>query len=145
MTFRHLDSPCSTPVTQLGPAALDDLLERGDLETWAPIARAIRAEPWGHVADTVLRLCDAHSMYGTSSLWRHWITRLRQPSDQSVGVWLASLRTRAGLSQQQVADRMGISQSDVSKLERRTDMKLSTVRSYVEAIGDHLELTTSSR
>jgi hypothetical protein len=35
---------------------------------------------------------------------------------------------------------MGVSQSDVSKLERRDDLLLSTLQRYVEAIGGRLEL-----
>jgi len=80
MEFRHLDYPEGTPVEELGPAALDDLLERGDLADWAPLARAVRNDPWGEVANTVLRICDAHPMYGTSTLWRAWIERLRANS-----------------------------------------------------------------
>ncbi len=33
-----------------------------------------------------------------------------------------------------------INQSAVSKLERRTDMYLSTLRSYIEAMGGELEI-----
>lgn len=35
---------------------------------------------------------------------------------------------------------MGISQSDVSKLEHRSDVRLSTLRSYVAATGGRLTL-----
>lgn len=140
MRFRHLEYPPSTPVERLGTAAIDDILERGDLEAWAPIARAVRADPWGGIAGTVLRLCEAHPMYGTSALWREWIESLRRRHEGTLGSWLAELRARARCTQQQIADRMGISQSDVSKLERRSDAKLSTIRSYAEAIAGTVEL-----
>jgi hypothetical protein len=32
MIHRHLDHPKGTPPAQRGPAAIDDLLDRGDLE-----------------------------------------------------------------------------------------------------------------
>ncbi len=141
MSFRHLDYPIGAPVDELGAAALDDLLERGDLEAWAPLARAVREDPSGELADTVLRLCNAHPMYGTSSLWTAWIARLRDRPDPGAGsATLAELRARAGLTQEQVAARMGIAQSDVSKLERRGDLKFSTLRAYAEALGAALEV-----
>lgn len=139
MWFRHLDYPPDTAVTELGPAAVDALLERGDLESWTPLLRAIARDPWGATADTVLRLCDAHPMYGTSALWRTWIERRRQ-SGGPAGATLAETRARAGLTQTQVAERMGVSQSDVSKLERRADVLLSTLRAYARAVGARLHV-----
>lgn len=139
MWFRHLDYAPDTPVTELGPAALDALLERGDLEAWAPLLRAVAEDPWGPVADAVLRLCDAHPMYGTSLLWRTWIERRRDPSAFATTT-LAEARSRAGLTQARVAERLGISQSDVSKLERRSDVRLSTLRAYARAIGGQLRV-----
>jgi transcriptional regulator with XRE-family HTH domain len=137
--LRHLDYAPGTPVADLGPAAIDALLERGDLETWRPLLRAIADDPWGATADTVLRLSDAHPMYGTSALWRAWIDRLRGPSGGE-RTTLVEARARAGLTQAQVAERLGIGQSDVSKLERRGDVRLSTLRAYVRAIGARLHV-----
>jgi hypothetical protein len=77
MVHRHLDYPPGTPVEELGPAAIDDLLDRGDLRDWAPLFRAVAAEPWGRVAEMILHLCEAHPMYGTSRLWPAYIAHRR--------------------------------------------------------------------
>ncbi|HUF76669.1 MAG TPA: helix-turn-helix transcriptional regulator [Longimicrobiales bacterium] len=140
MRFRHLDYGADTPVVDLGPAAIDALLERGDLHDWAPVLRAIARAPWGRTAETVLRLCDAHPMYGTSDLWRAWIEGLRK-EEEAEGESLAQARARAGLTQAEVGRRMGISQSDVSKLERRGDARVSTLRAYAQALGGQLRLS----
>lgn len=139
MDFRHLDYASGTPVAELGPAALDALLDRGDLEAWTPLSRAIAEDPWGATADTVLRLCEAHPMYGTSSLWRTWIERRRGRAGPSA-TGLAEIRRMIGLTQAEVGERLGISQSDVSKLERRSDMLLSTLRAYARAVGVRLRV-----
>lgn len=141
MRHRHLDYPEGTAVAALGPAAIDDLLDRGDLGDWAPLAAAIKSDPEGTLADTVLTLCDAHPMYGTSTLWRTWIQRLRaaRPTPRD----LRGLRVAAGLTQHDVANRMGTRQSDVSKLERRADVRLSTMRAYVAALGGRLRLVVA--
>lgn len=139
MWFRHLDYAPGTAVTDLGQAALDAVLERGDLEAWTPLLETIARDPWGAAAVSVLHLCDAHPMYGTSSLWRTWIERRRREWAE-MGETLAEARARAGLTQSQVAERLGISQSDVSKLERRADIRISTLRAYARAIGARLQL-----
>lgn len=143
MIHRHLSYPAGTSPDQLPSAALVDLLDRGDLEAWRPIAAAIRADPMGLLAERVLQLLDAYPMYGTTVLWRAWIERCRVREEAapqaSQPVELATLRRRAGLTQKAAAARMGISQSDLSKLERRKDARLSTLRAYAKALGGRIE------
>jgi len=50
------------------------------------------------------------------------------------------LRRARQLSQQQLAEILDIKQGSVSKLERRTDLYISTLRRYIEAMGGELEL-----
>jgi hypothetical protein len=140
--FRHLDYTADTPVTALGDAALDDLLDRGDLHDWRPLARAIAADPFGDLAERVLWLCDANPRYGTSPLWRAWIARQRAMAAAAPmpELPLAELRRRRGVSQATLAARIGMSQSDLSKAERRADWKLSTLRSIVEGLGLRVKL-----
>jgi DNA-binding XRE family transcriptional regulator len=139
--FRHLDYAPSAAIRDLGPAAVDDLLERGDLEAWQPLVREIAGDPWGATAELVLRLGDAHPMYGTSALWRAWIERRREGGSAAEKSTLAAARRRAGLTQSEVARRLDISQADVSKLERRGDMRLSTLQAYARALGATLRVT----
>lgn len=54
---------------------------------------------------------------------------------------LRALREIAGKAQADIAAALKIKQPSVSKIERQADMYLSTLRSYVEAIGGELELT----
>jgi DNA-binding transcriptional regulator YiaG len=55
-------------------------------------------------------------------------------------VSLAKLRKARGLAQSVVAEAMGMQQSEVSRLERRTDLLLSTMRKFVESTGGELVL-----
>lgn len=50
-----------------------------------------------------------------------------------------SVKSR-NVTQVQLADTLGISQGNVSRLETRSDVYLSTLRSCVEALGGHLEI-----
>ncbi|MET3794357.1 XRE family transcriptional regulator [Aquamicrobium terrae] len=54
---------------------------------------------------------------------------------------LRELRQIAGKAQADIASALNIKQPSVSQIERQTDMYLSTLRSYVEAVGGRLELT----
>jgi len=54
---------------------------------------------------------------------------------------LAELREARDLTQVQLAERLGIDQGAVSKIERRADMYLSTLRNVIQAMGGQLELT----
>ncbi|MBV9432643.1 MAG: XRE family transcriptional regulator [Hyphomicrobiales bacterium] len=53
---------------------------------------------------------------------------------------LRELRRISEMSQAQIAETLKISQPAVSKMEKQTDMYLSTLRSYVEAMGGELDV-----
>jgi transcriptional regulator with XRE-family HTH domain len=54
---------------------------------------------------------------------------------------LRELRRATGKAQADIAAALKIKQPSVSKIEKQADMYISTLRSYVEAIGGELELT----
>lgn len=53
---------------------------------------------------------------------------------------LRGLRHASAQTQQDVAGRLGVGQDTVSRIERRNDMLISTLRRYVQSIGGELEL-----
>jgi len=53
---------------------------------------------------------------------------------------LAELRDNLELTQEEVASRLQTSQSNVSRMERRRDMLVSTLREVIEAFGGELHL-----
>ena len=53
---------------------------------------------------------------------------------------LRELRRAAGLTQVNLSETLDIPQSNISRLESNSDMLLSTLRSYVEAVGGKLNL-----
>ncbi|MEK6789042.1 MAG: XRE family transcriptional regulator [Pseudomonadota bacterium] len=53
---------------------------------------------------------------------------------------LNELRQARGLSQKMLAELLHVQQPSIAKLERRTDMYLSTLRSHIEAMGGQLEV-----
>ena len=63
-----------------------------------------------------------------------------QQADTLYAERLADLRHALGCTQTDVAQRMGISQPAVAAIETPTDVRLSTLARYLDAIGGHGEL-----
>jgi len=53
---------------------------------------------------------------------------------------LQKLRAARDLTQESLANVLEVQQSEVSKIERRADMYVSTLASYVKAMGGNLEI-----
>jgi transcriptional regulator with XRE-family HTH domain len=53
---------------------------------------------------------------------------------------LSEIRQLTGKSQQQVAAALGIKQPSLSKLEKQSDMQISTLQKIVKALGGELEV-----
>ncbi len=53
---------------------------------------------------------------------------------------LLEFRKELGLTQDDMAELLLITQESVSRLERREDMHISTLKRYVEALGGELEI-----
>ncbi|MBF0178838.1 MAG: helix-turn-helix transcriptional regulator [Magnetococcales bacterium] len=53
---------------------------------------------------------------------------------------LRDLRKAHALTQERMAEALHISQDGVSRIEKRSDLLISTLRSYVEAMGGTLRL-----
>ena len=64
--------------------------------------------------------------------------RFQELKDEVEG--LGELRGMAGKAQADVASALKIKQPSVSKIEKQADLYLSTLRSYVEAVGGQLDL-----
>ncbi len=54
---------------------------------------------------------------------------------------LRDIRKARELTQERMAELLKIRQDSVSRLEKRSDLLLSTLRSYVQAMGGELQLT----
>lgn len=55
-------------------------------------------------------------------------------------VRLAELREHIGKTQTQLAEVLGMTQANVSRIERSENLYLSTLADYVDALGGHIEI-----
>ncbi len=69
------------------------------------------------------------------------IKRAQELISEEMG--LQELRKAMQQSQQRLAEKLHVKQAEVSKIEHRTDMYVSTLRDYIQAMGGTLEITAS--
>jgi len=67
----------------------------------------------------------------------------RDAEEELLQLDLRGLRELLGKTQQEIAALLERSQGQVSETERRQDVRLSTLRSYVEALGGELEVVAT--
>lgn len=54
---------------------------------------------------------------------------------------LAEVRRALRMSQEEIAQILHVGQGSIAKMEKRTDMYLSSLRRFIEALGGELEIT----
>jgi HTH-type transcriptional regulator/antitoxin HipB len=62
-------------------------------------------------------------------------------ADFKIGVFLRQARESAGLTQEQVAQKLRTKKSAISRIENHADdVRLSTLRRYADAVGTNLQI-----
>lgn len=118
LKFRNVDASPDDPVETWPFEGILAAVERGTLPDWDRLATAIRADPWGPVAQQVLEAVRLSRPYGTTELLEAVVARARRLAMDSERDTVASevrdLVGRSGLSKQDFADRIGTSRSRLS-------------------------------
>jgi transcriptional regulator with XRE-family HTH domain len=96
-----------------------------------------RAAPTGRKFDSVKALMQES---GVTKEKQEKVEQLI--SDSRIAMWLAQLRHRACITQKQMADQLGVTQSAISKLEAGNDddITLKQVKEYARLTGDRISL-----
>jgi DNA-binding transcriptional regulator YiaG len=93
--------------------------DTGEFRDWADVRAELLADPDTAAAyDQAATDLEQYEAHATASL--------------------AQLRKARALTQVQMSRAMGISQGEVSRIERQADLLLSTLASYITAIGGRL-------
>src|ERR1035438_8057475 len=78
LKFRNIDASPDDPVETWPFEGILTAVERGTLPDWRRLAAAVRADPWGPVAQQILEAVELSRPYGTSELLTTVIERARQ-------------------------------------------------------------------
>jgi DNA-binding transcriptional regulator YiaG len=118
LKFRNITASPEDPVETWPFEGVLAAVERGTLPDWRRLARAIRADPWGPVAQQVLEAVRLSHPYGTAELLAGVVSRAREIAADSeraqVATEVRNLVSASGLSQQDFAARLGTSRSRLS-------------------------------
>jgi transcriptional regulator with XRE-family HTH domain len=76
----------------------------------------------------------------SSSAFTSAVTSANRAIDRRVTT-LAALRKARGLTQAQLTDDLGMTQGEISRLERRENLHLATLARFIEATGGRLRIT----
>ncbi len=131
--LRHLDYGRTASIGDVGAAGLQAILDGHDVEDWRPILLALQHDPWGAVAQRVERIADHLESYGTRQAITGWLRRCRAGTDAPAQT-LAELRRGHGLSQRELAQRLGVSQAQVARTEAATLPTLRSLTRYLAAL-----------
>jgi predicted XRE-type DNA-binding protein len=108
--------------------------------------RALRRASEGTEAGRIVEM-SGHRPF--ADLMKDWSPERRARSDARQAelaaemVTLEQLREGLGISQEELANLMEVQQPAISKLVRRTDMKVSTLRDLIAAMGGELHITAT--
>ena len=118
LKFRNVSASPDDPVETWPFEGVLAAVERGTLPDWRRLAKAIRADPWGQVAQQVLEAISLSHPYGTTELLQGVVAHARKLAAESergeVAAEVSGLVGRSGLSQQAFAERIGTSGSRLS-------------------------------
>lgn len=118
LKFRNIAASPDDPVETWPFEGILAAVERGTLPDWRRLATAIRADPWGPVAQQVLEAVRLSRPYGTSELLTEVVGRARKLAADSeremVATEVRDLVSRSGMSAQDFAERIGTSRSRLS-------------------------------
>lgn len=128
--LRHLDYGRHATVEDMGAAGVQALLDGGDVAAWRPLLIAVAREPWGSVATRLEHVLAHLESYGTATAVDTWLRRCRAGAAQRP-TSLAQLRGEAGLTQRELASRLGVSQAQVARLESTSTPSVRSLTRYL--------------
>lgn len=141
VAFRNIDVTPDDPVEEWGFEGLLTAVDRGSLREWRMIMRAVEADPFGAVADTLTEVLDIAEDSGVVGALRCALTRARDAADaedrQIVAERMVELVRRSGLDQGSFARRIGTSRTRLNTYltGRTTPSAAVLIRS--ERVAEH--------
>ena len=141
LRFRNIDASPDDPVETWPFEGILAAVERGTLPDWRRLASAIRADPWGPVAQQVLEAVRLSHSYGTAELLEGVVARARKLAVDSERADVASevqgLVARSGLSKRDFAERIGTSRSRLSTYMSGKVVPSATLMVRMRRVGLH--------
>jgi predicted transcriptional regulator/DNA-binding XRE family transcriptional regulator len=94
-------------------------------------------------AGSIDPVCSWIDFLGVWGMSQKKLKRLKRRDSihHDLAAWLTVLRTREGLTQTELAERLGVTQTALSRTETRDDLPLSVLSAYIHALGGSLSVS----
>lgn len=139
LAFRNIDVSPDDPVEVWGFEGLLAAVDRGDVTDWQRVMGAVRTDPWGPVAATLLEVFDVAEDVGAVSAMRAGLELLRAEREQHerevVAKEMRSLWHNSGMDQAEFARRLGTSRSRLNTYLNGRTVPLATVLVRARAVA----------
>lgn len=118
LVFRNLDVSPTDPVEEWGSEGIVTAIERGGLDDWARITRAVQRDPWGEAAKDLEEALDLAQSPGVVATLRTVLDRARETEAEAVARKIRRWVQASGMTRAELAATLGTSRSRLSSYER---------------------------
>lgn len=137
LAFRNIHTSPSDPVASWGVEGLLTAIERGGINEWVRIVRAVRADPEGQMVAELTEALDVADAPGVVALFRRELARAKDPDRSEVVRRLRRAWRSSGMTQAQLAEAGGIPTSSLkSYLSGRRDPR-AQVAARIERVAHY--------
>jgi DNA-binding transcriptional regulator YiaG len=137
--FRNGDFVEAAPLDRWPPQAIETLIDRGSIEDWRRLARAIRDDPWGPAARTTENVTSWGEHYGVdvvlANVVRHAREAVTKQGRARYAEQIRSWRASSGMSLREFAAAAGTSASRLSDYEHAKVAPTTDVLARLEHVA----------
>lgn len=139
LRFRNVDFDQDAPIDGWPAQAIETLIDRGSIEDWRRLARAIRANPWGPAARSTENVTSWGEHYGIDELLiqvlRHAREEVALRGRERYAAEIRAWRAETGLSLRQFALAAGTSAPRLSDYEHAKVAPTTDVLARLEHVA----------
>lgn len=134
LKFRNIEATPDDEVELWGSEGIVTAIERGSIEHWAKIIRAVKRDPWGDVSLDLEEALEVAQNPGVIATLRTCLLRARENDNARVARKVRELVTASGKSRAELAEILGTSRSRLSSYENGHVMPAASVTEKLREI-----------
>lgn len=133
--FRNITASPSAPVSTWGVEGLLSAVERGGINEWVRIVRAVRADPQGQVVAELVEALDEADAPGAVALLRRELARAQDPDRAAVVRRLRRAWRSSGMTHAELAAAAGTSRARITSYLSGSQAPTALVAARIERVA----------
>lgn len=135
LQFRNIEATPADPVEQWGVEGIATAIDRGELEHWAAVTRALARDDSGELARVVREAVAVAESPGVRALMLRALARAEDPEAWDVTQAMRRAFRRSGLTQAEFAARVGTSRTRLNSYLTGAQLPSARVAARVLRVG----------